>query len=678
MERNKPRSLLLDKVGEYFYVSKDSAWQDELSEYDWCIDNYFGIYPRYMDVKDHYIHQWIDIPEIKDDNTEAHVSIKFENNDDHYPVYLQVNYYDKNDMYITQQNIPSLNVEGTLEDVATVPVGTSKIRFNFGNTWRRPEGAVSTSYVHFWDPSIVLSKKVVLGNPVQSVDVTFDPNNGEEPWTKTMTKGEIAEMPVEQSRDGYQFSHWTLNGVEYHFNTPVNEAITLVAQYEKEEDEGNETEVWHVVNLDTHGGSAMRFREVQHGHLLDIGYVPVKEGYRLKYWALAGEQFDFNTPITHDINLDAVWEVLPAGEENSEIFKVKFNADGGDYTPPTQEVEKGKHAYNPLPGYPKKSGAEFIGWYLNGQEFDFENYEVKSNITLIAKYSNADTYLVHFDLRGAKTVRNDYLEAVDVVAGKLVDEIQIPLERGSYVVKGFYTAKGEFNFGTPIVRDTVLYLRMESGQGETYEKQRRKDVVVSDFYYDRAFIDYNGQIFTGYPDNTFRPEENMTRAQVATVFARMLGLENKVPSGNRFSDISNHWAKNNILNIAEYGLINGYPDGTFHPDANMTKAELAALINKYWKAEGFYPHGDYTDIKDTKDHWSRSAVDHLYNHGFVDVLEDRLFNPNQPITREEAALILNRLTDREVGYQDYQMYEDVPMENRYVEEINAAASEGFY
>ncbi|MEL7655722.1 MAG: S-layer homology domain-containing protein, partial [Bacillota bacterium] len=87
----------------------------------------------------------------------------------------------------------------------------------------------------------------------------------------------------------------------------------------------------------------------------------------------------------------------------------------------------------------------------------------------------------------------------------------------------------------------------------------------------------NGQIITGYPDGSFRPGKYITRAELAAIAARFDDLS--VPDENKFSDITGHWAEKYILSAAQKGWVSGYPDGTFRPDQYITRAEFVTLVN---------------------------------------------------------------------------------------------------
>ncbi len=202
---------------------------------------------------------------------------------------------------------------------------------------------------------------------------------------------------------------------------------------------------------------------------------------------------------------------------------------------------------------------------------------------------------------------------------------------------------------------------------------KRDDIKITAENYDKAIVKYTKPFIKGYKDGTFRPKKTINRAEMATVFARVLGIQDKPLEGTAsFSDIEGHWAEENILRLAEYGLLKGYPDGTFKPKKPMNKAEITSMITKLWKERGFTPDSTDAGISDVENHWSKKYVTPLYNHGFVN-LTDNKFMPKEPLTREEVAQILNRLTDRPLQLLPEQ-FSDVKDDNPFYNEINTAAN----
>lgn len=148
----------------------------------------------------------------------------------------------------------------------------------------------------------------------------------------------------------------------------------------------------------------------------------------------------------------------------------------------------------------------------------------------------------------------------------------------------------------------------------------------------------------GYPDGTFRPQANVTRAEAAQMFATLLngGANFGTSSATRFSDASDDWFSKAVNYVVAKGLISGYPDGTFKPNESITRAEFAQMISGYVKNE----KKSTTDFQDVKDHWAKDAIDKLYGNKNVSGYPDGSFKPNAKITRAEAITILNSVFDR--------------------------------
>ncbi len=358
------------------------------------------------------------------------------------------------------------------------------------------------------------------------------------------------------------------------------------------------------------------------------------------------------------------------------MVEVVFEADGGSPEPETQVIKAGSKAIRPETD-PEKVGYKFVGWYYVesddsiSQAVDFDKEKVYSS-KYRAVYEKLDEkveyFTVEFDAKGGEP--NPYSQAVK--AGDMVEEPDKNPVKEGYSFIGWTTAKGDWDFDKDVVeRNMILYAKYDDDSDDT----NRSDIIVPKGTYDKAIIQYKAPFFKGYPDNTFKPEDTITRAEMATVFARLLGVEKEIPkTKDKFSDIDGHWAKNNILNVAEYGLLNGYPDGTFKPVGQMKRAEIAAIINKYWKIKGFTPNKADANIKDVDAHWAKELIIALYNHRFVDLSSDKKFRPDYPLKRAEVAQILNRITDRPLISLKEPMFKDVLKNNWAYEEVNTAST----
>ena len=149
----------------------------------------------------------------------------------------------------------------------------------------------------------------------------------------------------------------------------------------------------------------------------------------------------------------------------------------------------------------------------------------------------------------------------------------------------------------------------------------------------------------GYTDGTFGPERDMTRAEVTTMFARLLTeqIEADKTYSNTFSDVPKGcWAANYIGHMQQFGIITGYSDGSFRPNAPVTRAEFAAIASRFEKlTEG---SKSFTDVSDT--YWAARYINFAATRGWVTGYSDGTFKPENTITRAEVAAVTCRLLER--------------------------------
>lgn len=148
----------------------------------------------------------------------------------------------------------------------------------------------------------------------------------------------------------------------------------------------------------------------------------------------------------------------------------------------------------------------------------------------------------------------------------------------------------------------------------------------------------------GYPDGSFRPEANITRAETAALFSKLYDSP-VLGSKELFSDVSEtDWFAQAVGDMSSQGLITGYEDGTFRPDIPVTRAEFSVLITKFLKMEPIasenYPFSDISA------HWAAPYILASYQNGFISGYENGTFQPDYYITRAEVTAMLNRVLKR--------------------------------
>ena len=150
----------------------------------------------------------------------------------------------------------------------------------------------------------------------------------------------------------------------------------------------------------------------------------------------------------------------------------------------------------------------------------------------------------------------------------------------------------------------------------------------------------------GYPDGLVYPQKNITRAEVATIFFRLLKDETReanMTKSNSYNDMKDGaWYTCAVSTLSKMGIIKGYEDGSFKPDASISRAEFAAI------AARFDPDGDKTPatFSDVSSHWAKDEISIAANHGWIKGYEDGSFKPDQKITRAETMTLVNRVLKR--------------------------------
>ncbi len=169
---------------------------------------------------------------------------------------------------------------------------------------------------------------------------------------------------------------------------------------------------------------------------------------------------------------------------------------------------------------------------------------------------------------------------------------------------------------------------------------------------------------TGYPDGTFAPNKGMTRAEVASLFTRL--LKDRPVKGQSYkaglSDVQpGDWYADAVGYAVQKGIVSGYPDGSFKPNQVISRAEFAAIAARFTDMTGDQSPA-FSDLAST--HWSYQAIRQVAAKGWLSGYPDGSFKPNQPITRAEVAAISNRMLNRTPDFDRLKAYTaDLPQYN---------------
>ena len=272
-------------------------------------------------------------------------------------------------------------------------------------------------------------------------------------------------------------------------------------------------------------------------------------------------------------------------------------------------------------------------WTINENVSNFAPVQLTYTVKLTNPQTAAGTYGVT-DLNGDEKV-DDTGAAVDKTKAlytnqeaKLVPkdsngntgvEQTFPMPSVSYTIKGSSGGHGGNGGGTVTIPDDVP-----------------TGLNGKDHY---AYV-------VGYPDGMVYPQKNITRAEVATIFFRLLKDETReanMTKSNGYNDMKDGaWYTCAVSTLSKMGIIKGYEDGSFKPDASISRAEFAAI------AARFDPDGDKTPatFSDVSSHWAKDEISIAANHGWIKGYEDGSFKPDQKITRAETMTLVNRVLKR--------------------------------
>lgn len=185
----------------------------------------------------------------------------------------------------------------------------------------------------------------------------------------------------------------------------------------------------------------------------------------------------------------------------------------------------------------------------------------------------------------------------------------------------------------------------------------------------------------GYTDGTIRPNNDISRAEVATIFFRLLTDEARTQydkTTSSFSDIKDGaWCCRAVSTLTNMGIIKGYTDGSFQPNKSITRAELATIIARFAKLDV-----NTKTFSDINGHWAQKNIELAAGNGWINGYEDGTFRPNNNITRAETFAMINRVLDRQtenvsdlLPTSDMNMWSDNMNENAwYYKDVQEATN----
>ena len=310
--------------------------------------------------------------------------------------------------------------------------------------------------------------------------------------------------------------------------------------------------------------------------------------------------------------------------KNCSASKVRLYSDGLIYEYMIQTVEE-----------------PWVGYLYEGTvSYEGKNTAEDSRIVypVVFHYTNTDIkeYVqVNTPLKGTWYAKEDYTMPVRQIIGSSM-----------YPADPFVNDEAYETQDTEKVANPLTHMVIHLYTKEEYvPEQPTTDYLIPGFWLNTN--DHYSYLI-GYSDGTVRPNGKITRAEVATIFFRLLDDDTRAKywsSENNFSDVSaDKWYNNAVSTLSNMGVIGGYADGTFRPDAPISRAEFAKIAVSFTQNNGSAVYNYFTDVKTTD--WFAPYVTAAKDAGLIEGYSDGSFKPESKITRAEACAIVNRTLGR--------------------------------
>lgn len=308
-----------------------------------------------------------------------------------------------------------------------------------------------------------------------------------------------------------------------------------------------------------------------------------------------------------------------------------------------------------------KDGCTFKGWYDQqenqcSKDLSFVPQAGRDNLYQSGSYVavfEAQKYNLHFDANGGEGTMGD----LTYTHGQDQSLTKCGFTRAGYDFLGWATAAdGNVVYhdqqSLSITQDTTLYAVWkqqpnQGGSGGGHHNsgsgtQEKPDETTPTTLNDTDHYAY----IVGYEDGTIRPNGHITRAEAATVFFRLLtdkARDANLTDRSPYPDVSaGAWYNKAIATLSRMGILSGYEDGSFRPNATVTRAEFAAMAARF-DTEAKPVDTPFTDLTGC---WAADEIAKAYGKGWVNGYGDNTFRPNGPITRAEAVTLINRVLRR--------------------------------
>lgn len=434
-------------------------------------------------------------------------------------------------------------------------------------------------------------------------------------------------------------SHYPTNDADTKQNIKIEEGLTIDVKYDLDE---------HTLTFETNGGSAINPVTVRHGNAVARPADPTKDKYTFIGWYADPEfteEYDFATVLEADKTIYAKFELTstPIGDiyVRYDVLHIKQLPDG-TYDLANAEVEhlsakkdttvtavikdyRATHHVNVNRTLSKLTGTAIQ---------PYKGVDGKPVYTILSVYYDLDFHTLTFDTMGGSKIAPE-----TVRHGLTVAKPKDPVN-GGYIFDGWYTDKTyrtPYNFATPLTQDTTIYAKwfLIVLPGVTDKKATPK-LNTSDHF---AYVQ-------GYPNGTVKPAGNITRAETAAILFRLMDDASRktyYSTKSGFRDVaSGSWYNTYVATLNNAGVITDSSNGYFRPNEAITRAELAAMLAKFSETTGAANYFNDVSAK----YWAANAIAICAKLGWINGYPDGTFRPDKNVTRAELMAMINRATGR--------------------------------
>ena len=433
--------------------------------------------------------------------------------------------------------------------------------------------------------------------------------------------------------------HYPTNDASTKQNIKIEKGLTIDVKYDLDE---------HTLTFETNGGSAIDPVTVRHGNAVARPTDPTKDKYTFIGWYADPEfteEYDFATVLEADKTIYAKFELTstPIGDiyVRYDVLHIKQLPDGS-YDLANAEVEhlsakKDTTVTAVVKDYRATHHINVNSTLSKLTDTAIQPYpgaDGKPVYTILSVYYDLDFHTLTFDTMGGSRI-----DPVTVRHGNAVAKPKDPVN-GGYIFDGWYTDKTyrtPYNFATVLTQDTTIYAKwfLIALPGVTIKKATPK-LNTSDHF---AYVQ-------GYPDGTVKPTGNITRAETAAILFRLMDEGSRktyYSTTSGFRDVaSGSWYNTYVATLNNAGVITDSSNGYFRPNEAITRAELAAMLAKFSETTGAANY--FNDV--SASYWAANAIAICAKLGWITGYPDGTFRPDKNVTRAELMAMINRATGR--------------------------------